>query len=485
MSNQQNLSVPRSLSVEKIGGTSMSAYEAVRDNIVLYPDSPYNRAFVVSAYGGVTNYLLEHKKTGEPGVYGLFAQGEDTHAWQESLEKLRAELLKINSELFESAEQLKHANAFIDERITDTREVLINLHEICSHGHFELREHLLTVRELLASIGEAHSAYNLAELLKNHGVNTKFVDLTGWDIKQKMPLDEHITKAFSGIDFTTTLPIVTGYAHCSENLISTFDRGYSEMTFSRIAVKLQATEAVIHKEFHLSSADPRLVGEENAVPIGKTSYDIADQLANLGMEAIHPRAGKGLRQAEIPLRIMNTFEPDHHGTLITADYKAAVPQVEIIAGMESLLAVEIFDQEMMNQQADYETQILKITKRLNCQVVSKDFNANTITLYIDGSLKKVGRATTQLEEAFPSAQITTSKFGMVSAMGSNMRVQGLLAQATSSLAEKGINIEAMHQNSRQVEMQIFVGADHFATSVKALHEKLIEVHNHGDAIAAH
>lgn len=485
MSEKHESAAISTLSVEKVGGTSMSAYEAVRDNIVLYPDSPYNRVLVVSAYGGVTNLLLEHKKTGQPGVYGLFARGDDAHAWQEALENLRAELLKINSELYNDGEQLKHANAFIDARITDTREVLINLHEICRHGHFELKQHLLTVRELLASIGEAHSAYNLSELLKKHGVNTAFVDLSGWDNKEKMPLDEHILKAFANIDFNTTLPIVTGYAHCSENLISTFDRGYSEMTFSRIAVMLKATEAVIHKEFHLSSADPRLVGEGNAVPIGKTSYDIADQLANLGMEAIHPRAGKGLRQAEIPLRIMNTFEPDHHGTLITADYKSEQPQVEIIAGMESLIAVELFDQEMVNQLIDYEMQILKVTKRLNCQVVSKDFNANTITLYIDGSLKKVSRATVQLEELFPSAVITTSQLCMVSAMGSNMRVKGLLAKAIQSLADNGINIEAMHQNTRQVEMQIFVDADCYATAVKALHQNLIEVHNHGTAICQH
>ncbi|QKI89867.1 aspartate kinase [Thiomicrorhabdus xiamenensis] len=486
MSNQENSqSAPRQLSVEKVGGTSMSAYEAVRDNIVLYPASPYNRVLVVSAYGGVTNLLLEHKKTGQPGVYGLFARGDDSHNWQEALETLRAELLKINSELFSDGEQLKHANAFIDARITDTREVLVHLHEICRHGHFELREHLLTVRELLASIGEAHSAYNLAELLKNQGVNSVFVDLTGWDRKEILPLDEHIETAFADVDFSTTLPIVTGYAHCEENLISTFDRGYSEMTFSRIAVMLKATEAVIHKEFHLSSADPRLVGEENAVPIGKTSYDIADQLANLGMEAIHPGAGKGLRQARIPLRIMNTFEPEHHGTLITADYKSEEPKVEIIAGMDSLIAVEIFDQEMMNEQGNYEAQILKVTNRNKCQVVSKDFNANTITLYINSTLNKVNHATSQLEELFPSAQITTSKLCMVSAMGSNMRVKGLLAKAIQSLADKGINIEAMHQNTRQVEMQIFVDSDCYATAVKALHQKLIEVHDHGMAIASH
>lgn len=95
----------------------------------------------------------------------------------------------------------------------------------------------------------------------------------------------------------------------------------------------KATEAIIHKEFHLSSADPRLVGEDNAVPIGRTNYDVADQLANLGMEAIHPKAAKGLRQNNIPLRIKNTFEPEHAGTLITAGYVSDSPCVEIIAGV--------------------------------------------------------------------------------------------------------------------------------------------------------
>src|SRR5690606_40398550 len=70
----------------------------------------------------------------------------------------------------------------------------------------------------------------------------------------------------------------------------------------------------------------RSVGDTKAVPIGRTNYDVADQLANLGMEAIHPRAAKGLRQAEIPLRIKNTFEPEHFGTLITGDYVSETPR---------------------------------------------------------------------------------------------------------------------------------------------------------------
>src|SRR3546814_16932750 len=85
-------------------------------------------------------------------------------------------------------------------------------------------------------------------------------------------------------------------------MVRRYARGYTEMTFSRLAVLTGAREAIIHKEFHLSSADPRLVGEQKARKIGRTNYDVADQLANLGMEAIHPGAGRGLRQSGIPLR---------------------------------------------------------------------------------------------------------------------------------------------------------------------------------------
>lgn len=53
--------------IEKIGGTSMSDYQSVRDNIILKPvnqDTLYQRVFVVSAYSGITDKLLEHKKRG-------------------------------------------------------------------------------------------------------------------------------------------------------------------------------------------------------------------------------------------------------------------------------------------------------------------------------------------------------------------------------------------------------------------------------------
>ncbi|GLQ32983.1 aspartate kinase [Litoribrevibacter albus] len=471
-------------SVEKIGGTSMSDYSAVRDNIIKKhgSDSPYGRIFVVSAYGGITDKLLEHKKTGQPGIYALFADSINDNNWLDQLETLQYQLIAINQDLFINPQLRQTANAFIESRISDVRECLSNLQTLCQHGHFSLSEHLTTVREMLASIGEAHSAWNMAHLLQEDGFNARFVDLTGWDSDKQVDLDERIAAAFTGIDLTKELPIVTGYAHSETGLMSTFDRGYSEMTFSRIAVVTQAAEAIIHKEFHLSSADPRLVGEQNAVPIGRTNYDVADQLANLGMEAIHPKAAKGLRQNDIPLRVKNTFEPEHTGTLITSDYVSDIPRVEIIAGCKGVYGIELFDQDMAGNLADYDTRILSVLERFKAGLVAKDINANTITHYVSTNLKTVKRIVKTLQEEFADAEINQQKIAIVSAIGSDMQVPGILAQAVNALAEQDISVLAMHQSMRQVDMQFILNESDYDKAIQALHSRLVEIHDHGQAI---
>ncbi len=463
----------------------MSDYPSVRDNIVLKQKAPnklYQRVFVVSAYAGITDKLLEHKKNGQPGVYALFANGMEDKAWLEALEALQATMHDINAALFGDSLQRAEANAFINKRLEGARKCLTDLHSLCRHGHFSLDTHLATVREMLASIGEAHSAWNTARLLQRDGVNAYFIDLTGWQKERHIPLDERIRQAFEGLDLNQQLPIVTGYAHSEEGLMSSFDRGYSEMTFSRLAVLTGAHEAVIHKEFHLSSADPRLVGEAEAVPIGRTNYDVADQLANLGMEAIHPKAAKGLRQNDIPLRVKNTFEPEHDGTLITRDYVSQTPCVEIIAGRKGIYALEVFDQDMAGQLGNYDRDIVGQIQRFKAHIISKDMNANTITHYLATNLKTVKRIRAALESLFPEAEIDQKKVAIASAIGSDMQIPGILAKTVEAIASKNISVLAVHQSMRQVDMQFVVNEADYEQTVKNLHESLVEVHDHGRAI---
>ena len=470
------------LSVEKIGGTTMSDYPSVRDNVVLgYRTSPYQRILVVSAYGGVTDRLLEHKKSGRPGVFALFRADAGDDAWIDALEDLRQMMREINAQWF-TPDTLVAANDFVDGRIDQARSCLEDLASLCCHGHFTLSAHLQTVRELLASIGEAHSAWNLANLLEADGINTQFVDLTGWDDDRPMDLDERIKMARDNMDTNRYLPIVTGYARSNEGLMTTFDRGYSEMTFSRLAVLSQAGEAIIHKEFHLSSADPKLVGFDKAVPIGRTNYDVADQLANLGMEAIHPRAAKGLRQQGIPLRVRNTFDPTHEGTLITRDWENTRPCVEIIAGCKKVFAIEVFDQDMAGELGRYDAALLEAIKRFNARIIAKDLNANTITHYLAANLKTIKRILEHLADVFPGADCYYRRVAVISAIGSNMKLPGILAQTVGAVASANISVLALHQSMREVDIQFIVDEKDYELAIKSLHSTLIEVHDHGRAI---
>ncbi len=463
----------------------MSDYPAVRDNIIrpAMTKALYQRIFVVSAYGGMTDLLLEHKKTGEPGVYAHFASDDNQWSWIGALAKVSDAMQAVNENLFADPALKEQANQFITERIEGTRTCLTDLMRLSSYGHFSLSEHLHTVRELLASIGEAHSAFNMALLLQHEGVNARFVDLTGWRDSQPAKLDEKVSQAFAHIDLSRELPIVTGYAQCKEGLMKTFDRGYSEMTFSRIACLTEAREAVIHKEFHLSSADPRIVGEGAAVPIGRTNYDVADQLANLGMEAIHPKAAKGLRQCDIAIRVKNTFEPEHNGTLIDTTYRSETPCVEIIAGRQNVMAIEVFDQDMVGESL-HENEIMTVLRRFKIRALTKDINANTVTHYVDAGLKRSRRVVDALKEVLPNAKISTRKVCLVSVIGSDMQIPGFLAKTVNALAAEKISILALHHSMRQVDIQFILDENNYEQAVKSLHQCLIEPHNHEYAICA-
>ncbi|KRW63349.1 aspartate kinase [Stutzerimonas nitrititolerans] len=472
--------------VEKIGGTSMSRFDELLDNIFIGQREGaqlYQRVFVVSAYSGMTNLLLEHKKTGEPGVYQRFADAQNEGAWLEALQTVRQRMLEKNAELFSGDFERHAADQFINSRIDDARECMSSLQRLCAYGHFQLGEHLMKVREMLASLGEAHSAFNAVLALKHRGINARMVDLTGWHCDSPLPFEDMVRESFEGVDLSRELVIATGYTHCAEGLMSTFDRGYSEITFAQIAAATGAREAIIHKEFHLSSADPNLVGADKVVTIGRTNYDVADQLSNLGMEAIHPRAAKTLRRAGIELRIKNAFEPEHAGTLISQDYKSEKPCVEIIAGRKDVFGIEVFDQDMLGDVA-YDIEITKLLKQLKLYVVNKDSDANSITYYLSGSRKLINRAAKLIEEHYPAAEVTVHNVAIVSAIGSDLKVKGILAKTVAALAEAGISIQAVHQSIRQVEMQCVVNEEDYDAAIAALHRALIEPENHGDVIAA-
>ncbi|MEP6613410.1 MAG: aspartate kinase [Mucilaginibacter sp.] len=456
------------LTVEKIGGTSMSALKDVIQNIILFNrsgDQLYNRIFVVSAFSGVTNLLLENKKTGEPGVYHNLANFKDFH---KPLNELVIKLKQINKTYESLGLNIAEADVFIEKRIHDAQTYLENLANILSSGYVSSEGILQAAREILASIGESHSAFNFTNILQQMGINATLVDLSGFNDHHSYTIDQRIKRDLQHIDFEKTICIVTGYAKGTEGIMREFDRGYSEVTFSKIAVAVKPEEAIIHKEYHLCTADPVLVGVDNCYPVGNTNYDVADQLADVGMEAIHPKASKPLEINDINLRIKNTFDPEHPGTLITREYICEHKRVEVITGTDKVIIIDIYDPSMVGTPGS-DLEIMQLFYNHNISYNFKATNANSISIVIwekDFSKKLIH----ELEDKFE--KVTVEKAAMVCLIGSNMDRPGLLAKSAMALADKHINIKSAGFALRKVNIQFLIDREDFDTAIIALNKAM-------------
>ena len=457
--------------VEKIGGTSMSRADELLDSLLIREGDPYGRVFVVSAFGGITDLLLEHKKSGKPGVYRLFVNDDDAHGWLDALSEVRRAMCEAHDAVLSHPADRAAAADFVAERIEGARSCLFDLQRLCSYGHFRLSDHMLHTRELLSGLGEAHSAFVTTLMLKRAGVEARFADLSGWRDEAEYSLEERISAAFADLDLSAELPIVTGYAQCVEGLMREYDRGYSEVTFAKIAAHTGASEAVIHKEFHLSSADPKLVGEEAVRKLGHTNYDVADQLSNLGMEAIHPNAAKILRRADIPLRVANAFAPDDPGTLID-DAPAETAGVEMVTGLD-VTALEIYEQDMVGVKG-YDKTVLEELARHKVWIVSKSTNANTITHYLNAPLSRVRRVEAALRERYEGSEIKTTRLSIVAAIGRELGGLHTVERGLGALREAGLAPRAVQHVPGSSDVQFVLETAQRDDAIRALHAALVE-----------
>lgn len=191
------------------------------------------------------------------------------------------------------------------------------------------------------------------------------------------------------------------------------------------------------------------------------------------MEAIHPGAGRGLRQTDIPLRIRNSFDREDEGTLVTGSYVSDIPRVEIVTGVRQMQALQFFEQDMVGVKG-YDAAILDTLTRHGLWIVSKSSNANTITHYLSASASAVEKVIADLQQSYPDAAISTQPVAMVSAIGSDISRPGVVPDALRALDEAGVTAIAMQHQIRNVDVQFVVEIEDFEKAIRALHLALVE-----------
>ena len=125
-------------------------------------------------------------------------------------------------------------------------------------------------------------------------------------------------------------------------------------------------------------------------------------------------------------------------------------------------------------QSGYDYRVVAHLAKHGISYIGKNTNANTISHYVPRDAKNLDACVADMRNAFPNAVVNTCPMTLVSAIGSNMKVPGFLSKAANALAESSINILAIGQTIRQVNMQFVVAEEDFEKAIKALHRGLVE-----------
>lgn len=182
-----------------------------------------------------------------------------------------------------------------------------------------------TKDEILAQ-GELLSVKLISALLNKKGIKASPVDArelikTDGSFGNAQPISQvskENVKTFYKNSGNDVVNIVTGFiASNSKNETTTLGRNGSNYTAALLANYLDAEELQNYTHVNgIYTANPDLV--EDAKKIRELSFSEANELANFGTTVLHAKTIIPLVEKNINLRILNTFNPEDEGTLITA-----------------------------------------------------------------------------------------------------------------------------------------------------------------------
>lgn len=261
------------------------------------------------------------------------------------------------------------------------------------------------IKDQILSKGELLSAKLLTAILKEKGVPANFVDsreLLKTDSKfgDAQPLEQlskknviNYFKEHNG----ATVNIVTGFIGSNNNNdTTTLGRNGSNYTASLIANYLNAEE--LQNFTHVDgiyTANPDLVADAKKIEF--LSFNEANELANFGATILHAKTIIPLLEKNIPLRILNTFNHENRGTLITSD--SAKEGIKTLSVLENVSLVNLEGRGLLGK-AGVDARIFKVMgdHNISVSIISQGSSERGIGLVV--ATEKATIAMVELEKEF-------------------------------------------------------------------------------------
>src|SRR6478752_4557631 len=316
------------MKVLKFGGTSVGKPERMHQVTELITKDNEPKIVVLSALSGTTNVLVS--------ISDLIASGNRTSAKQK-IDELEAHYRKFVQELVITEAARKKANAIISEHFEFLNIILkISFSEALNKDILAQGE-LLSTKLFSVFLEEKNTDHVLLPALEFMSIDAQAEPQIG-SIKVKLSqLLQHYPEK--------KLFITQGYICRNEKgEVDNLKRGGSDYTASLIAAAINAEVCEIWTDISgLHNNDPRIV--DKTIAVEHLSFDEAAELAYFGAKILHPACIWPARSYNIPVKLLNTMEPNAAGTTIN---QAAITRgVKAAAAKDGIIAIRIKSSRML------------------------------------------------------------------------------------------------------------------------------------------
>lgn len=314
------------MKVLKFGGTSVGSAKRFQE-VSCIITSGKKDIVVLSAMSGTTNTLVE--------IAGYLANHNQDGA-RDTIASLHGKYNGVIQELYSKPESKAQAQAYIDG-------IFQELADIAEEPFGDIQE------RIILSKGELMSTYMMTTFLQEKGVNAKLLPALSFmrtnalaepDMESiKVSLNEVLQK-----EKEADLYITQGYICLNaRGEVDNLRRGGSDYSACIIGAVTGAEEIQIWTDIDgMHNNDPRVV--ENTSAVRHLYFDEAAELAYFGAKILHPTCILPARYANIPVRLLNTMEPQAPGTLIDS-----VPDsgIKAVAAKDNIVAIKIKSSRML------------------------------------------------------------------------------------------------------------------------------------------
>ena len=455
------------MKVMKFGGTSVGSVKSILSlkKIVETEARTQPVVVVVSALDGITDKLIATSRMAKQG---------DEH-YREEFDAM----VTRHHQMIEAIIQDEKKRIDLFNNIDQLFEQLKSIY----FGVFLIHDLSKKTEDAIVSYGERLSSHIVAAMVKN-GVRMNSRDFIRTQKKQgKHVIDADLTTELVKENFKDlndkTIYVVPGFiardrdSHETTNL----GRGGSDYTASIIAAVLNAEVLEIWTDVDgFMTADPKVI--KTAYTINELSYIEAMELCNFGAKVIYPPTIYPVCVKNIPIKVKNTFNPEHPGTLIKAKIDNDQKPIKGISSIKGTTLITVTGLSMVG--------VIGVNRRIFTTLANKGISVFMVSQASSENSTSIGvrdedaaAAAEALNAEFAKEIETGAMFPMqvesglatIAIVGENMKqTPGIAGKLFGTLGRSGISVIACAQGASETNISFVVDGKFLRKSLNVLHD---------------